>query len=113
MTDVYALLRDSFKDIFQELLEAGMDTSPGYGKNQKGDPETDNKRNDHSPRTLKSQYGQFQNDVSGDRNEESEPKLIPKYQRDISGIEEKVILHIEFLSRKITSHRHRIFYSIF
>ena len=26
-----------------------------------------------------------------DRNGEFEPKLIPKYQRDISGIEEKVI----------------------
>lgn len=89
-----------------------MDTSPGYGKKQKGDPETDNKRNDHSPRTLKSQYGQFQNDVPGDRNGESGPKFIPKYQRDISGIEEKVILHIEFLSRKLTSHRHRIFYGL-
>ncbi len=30
-------------------------------------------------------------DVPRDRNGESEPKLVPKYQRDISGIEEKVI----------------------
>ena len=36
VTDVYALLRDSFKDILQELLEAGMDASLGYEKNQKG-----------------------------------------------------------------------------
>ena len=91
VTDVYALLRDSFKDILQELLEAEMDESLGYEKNQKGDLETDNKRNGHSPKTLKSQYGQFQIDVPRDRNGEFEPKLIPKYQRDISGIEEKVI----------------------
>ena len=39
----------------------------------------------------KSQYGEFQIDVPRDRNGEFEPKLIPKYQRDISGIEEKVI----------------------
>ena len=91
VTDVYALLRDSFKDILQELLEAKMDESLGYEKNQKGDLETDNKRNGHSPKTLKSQYGQFQIDVPRDRNGEFEPKLIPKYQRDISGIEEKVI----------------------
>ena len=52
VTDVYALL--SFKDILQELLEAEMDASLGYGKNQKGDLETDNKRNGHSPKTLKS-----------------------------------------------------------
>ena len=52
---------------------------------------TNNKRNGHSPKILKSQYGEFQVDVHRDRNGEFEPKLIPKYQRDISGIEEKVI----------------------
>ena len=40
---------------------------------------------------VKSQYGEFQIDVPRDRNGEFEPKLIPKYQRDISGIEDKVI----------------------
>ena len=45
----------------------------------------------HSSKTLKSQYGEFQIDVPRDRNGEFEPKLIPKYQRDISGIEEKVL----------------------
>ena len=44
VTDVYALLRDSFKDILQELLEAEMDASLGYEKNQKGDLETGNKK---------------------------------------------------------------------
>lgn len=52
---------------------------------------TDNKRNGHSPKNLKSQYGEFQIDVPRDRNGEFEPELIPKYQRDISGIEEKVV----------------------
>ena len=35
--------------------------------------------------------GEFQIDVPRDRNGEFEPILIPKYQRDVSGIEEKVI----------------------
>ena len=91
VADVYTLLRDSFKDILQELMEAEMDASLGYEKNQKGDVTTSNKRNGHSPKTLKSQYGEFQIDVPRDRDGEFEPKLIPKYQRDISGIEEKVI----------------------
>ena len=91
VADVYTLLRDSFKDILQELLEAEMDASLGHEKNQKGDLETSNKRNGHSTKTLKSQYGEFQIDVPRDRNGEFEPKLIPKYQRDISGIGEKVI----------------------
>lgn len=91
VADVYALLRDSFKDILQELMEAEMDATLGYEKNQKGDLGTANKRNGYSTKTLKSQYGEFPVDIPRDRNGEFEPKLIPKYQRDISGIEEKVI----------------------
>ena len=91
VADVYSLLKESFKDILQELMEAELDASLGYEKNQKGDLTTTNKRNGHSPKTLKSQYGEFQVGVPRDRNGEFEPRLIPKYQRDISGIEEKVI----------------------
>ena len=92
VADVYSLLKDSFKDILQELLETEMDAALGYEKNCKGDFKNDNKRNGHSSKTLKSQYWEFQIDVPRDRNSEFDPKLIPKYQRDISGIEEKVIL---------------------
>ncbi len=43
VTDVYALLWDSFKDILQELMKAELDATLGYGKNRKGDLKTDNK----------------------------------------------------------------------
>lgn len=89
--DVYALFKDSFKDMMQELLEAEMDASIGYTKNNKQDVESENKRNGYSPKTVKSQYGEFEVDIPRDRTGEFEPKIIPKYQRDISGIEEKVI----------------------
>ncbi len=56
VADVYSLLKESFKDILQELMEAELDASLGYEKNQKGDLVTDNKRNGHSPKNLKSQY---------------------------------------------------------
>ena len=32
VADVYSLLKDSFKDILQELLEAEMDATLGYAK---------------------------------------------------------------------------------
>ena len=60
VADVYSLLKDSFKDILQELMEAELDASLGYEKNQKGDAATSNKRNGYSPKKLKSQYGEFQ-----------------------------------------------------
>ena len=91
VTDVYALLKESFKDILQELMEAELDATIKKKKKKKGDLVTNNKRNGHSAKTLKSQYGEFQVYVPRDRNGDFEPKLVPKYQRDISGIEEKVI----------------------
>lgn len=72
-------------------MEVELDASLGYEKNHKGDVRTFNKHNGHSPKILKSQYGEFKIDVPRDRDGEFEPKLIPKYQRDISCIEEKVI----------------------
>lgn len=53
VTDAYALPRDSFKDILQELMEAELDATLGYEKNCKGDLQTDNKRNEHSPQKAK------------------------------------------------------------
>ncbi|MBC5745480.1 transposase, partial [Lachnospiraceae bacterium MD308] len=49
VSDVYSLLKESFKDILQELMEAELDATLGYEKNQKGGLLTDNKRNGHSP----------------------------------------------------------------
>ena len=59
VADDYSLLRDSFKDILQELMEAELDASFGYEKNP-----------------VKSQYGEFQIDVPRDRDGEFEPKLM-------------------------------------
>lgn len=91
VADVYSFLKDGFKDILQELMEAEMDATLGYEKNQKGNSDIENKRNGYSTKTVKSQYGEIPLEIPRDRNGEFEPKLIPKYQRDISGIEEKII----------------------
>nr|WP_330372246.1 transposase [Mediterraneibacter gnavus] len=100
VADVYELLKDSFKDILQELMEAELEATLGYAKNQKEDLQTDNKRSRHSTKNLKSQYREFQIDVPRDRNGEFEPKLIPKYQRDISGIEEVISLYARAMSTR-------------
>ncbi len=85
VADVYTLLKDSFKDILQELMEAELDATLGYEKNHKGSLQTDNKRNGHSIKNLKSQYGEFQIDVPRDRNGEFKSTLIQiseRYFRD-------------------------------
>ena len=89
--DIYSLFKDSFKDMLQELLEAELNASLGYEKNKKEVTDTDNKRNGYSPKTVKSKFGQLTLDIPRDRNGEFEPQIVPKYQRDISGIEEQII----------------------
>lgn len=91
VSDVYELFRESFKDMLQELLEAEMDVSIGYPKNAKDDIITTNKRNGYSPKMVKSQYGEIPIEIPRDRNGEFEPQIVQKHQRDVSGIEEKII----------------------
>ncbi len=40
---------------------------------------------------IKSEFGEIDIQVPRDRKGEFQPKIIPKYQRNVSGIEEKVI----------------------
>lgn len=91
VNDVSSYLKDIFKDMIQELLEAELETKLGYAKDDVDNKNTDNSRNGYSPKTLKSEFGEVQVQVPRDRKGEFEPKIVPKYQRDVSGIEEKVI----------------------
>ena len=91
VVDVQNLLKESFKEVLQEILEAELDVSLGYSKNDKGEVETDNKRNGHSTKTVKSEYGKIELDIPRDRNGEFEPQIVQKHQRNITGIEEQVI----------------------
>jgi putative transposase len=88
---IYNTLKDMFKDVLQEMLEAEMDVTLGYSKNEAKGKDTTNIRNGYSSKNLKTKYGNIEMDIPRDRNSEFEPKIVPKYQRNISGIEDKVI----------------------
>jgi putative transposase len=91
VADISAYLKEIFKDLIQEMLEAEIETSLGYAKSDIKNKETDNSRNGYSPKTIKSEYGEVQIQVPRDRKGEFEPKIIPKYKRNVPGIEEKVV----------------------
>ena len=89
--EIMSFLKDAFKDVLQEMLEAEMDLSLGYSRDDSSNKVTDNSRNGYSSKKLKSEFGPVQIDIPRDRKGEFEPKIIPKYKRDVAGIEEKVI----------------------
>jgi len=83
-------LRDLMKDMLQEALEAELSEELGYDKYEK-ETLSENSRNGYSKKKVKSSYGEIDLDIPRDRNGEFEPKIVPKYSRDISYLEEKVI----------------------
>ena len=89
VADVYTLLKDGFKDILQELMEAELDISLGYEKNQKGARETNNKRNGHPPKTIKSQYGELQVDIPRTGTGNLNPNLSPSTRETFPGSRKK------------------------
>ena len=91
VSDISAYLKDIFKDLIQEMLEVEIEAKLGYAKDDREAKGTANSRNGYTPKTLKSEFGEVPIQVPRDRNGEFEPKIVPKYQRDVSGIEEKVV----------------------
>lgn len=89
--EVLAALKDMFKDILQEALEAEMDTELGYDKYNVSEKQTDNSRNGYSKKTIKSELGSVKLDIPRDRKGEFEPKILPKYKRNVNGIEDKIM----------------------
>lgn len=89
--EVLEAMKDMFRDILQEALEAEMDTSLGYGKYNIGEKTSNNSRNGYSKKTLKTELGSIKIDIPRDRNGEFEPQIVPKHQRTVDGIEDKIL----------------------
>lgn len=89
--EILNALKDMFRDVLQESLEAEMDEALGYGKYDSSSKSIDNSRNGYSKKTVKSELGPVEINIPRDRNGEFEPKIIPKHQRSVNGIEEKIL----------------------
>lgn len=89
--DILKALKQLFSDVLQESLEAELDESLGYGKYENSENKGNNSRNGHSKKTIKTELGPVEINIPRDRNGEFEPKIIPKHQRSVSGIEDKII----------------------
>ena len=87
--DVQEALKDLLGGTIQSMLEAELDSHLGYETYERSD-NTDY-RNGTKPKTLRSSVGEIPISVPQDRDGDFEPKVVPKYKKDISDIESKVI----------------------
>lgn len=109
--DAQDLVKELFADTIQELLEAEMDHNLGYEKNDAVSKETDNRRNGHSKKTVRSQYGEVDLSIPRDREGEFDPLIVKKHQKNVTGIEDQIIaLYAKGVStREIQDHLQNLY----
>lgn len=87
--DIQAALKDLLSGTIKEMMEAEMDDHLGYEKYERSDES--NYRNGTKTKRVRSKYGEFEVDVPQDRDSTFDPKVLPKRQKDISSIDDKII----------------------
>ena len=92
MDDIQELFKDTIAEFMESGLEAELDDQLGYSRYDYKNKDTDNSRNGHSSKTLRTSFGDVEVSVLRDRKSEFEPKVLRKNQTSISqDIEEKIL----------------------
>ena len=91
VADMQNALKDIFGPMFEAMLQGEMNSHLGYESNDHGAKSTDNRRNGYTSKKIKTSSGEIDIKVPRDRDSSFEPKLVPKRQKDVSEIEEKVL----------------------
>ena len=109
--DIKDMLKDLLSGTIQTMLETEIENELEYVKHSMKDKTTSNARNGHSKKTVRSEYGNIDLDIPRDRNAEFEPQIIPKYQREITGIEGQILsLYAKGMSnRDIEDHLNNLY----
>ena len=89
--DVQDALKDIFGPMFEAMLQGEMNNHLGYENNDKGEKQTDNRRNGYITKNVKTSMGEMTIDVPRDRDGSFEPQIVPKRTKDISDIDKKVL----------------------
>ncbi|MCC3359725.1 IS256 family transposase [Bacillus sp. REN16] len=84
-------IKEMFSDVLEEVLQCEIDEQLGYEKHQRRDDGPTNYRNGSTKRKLKTQFGEVEVSVPRDRNGSYEPQILDKYQRNVDGLEEKIL----------------------
>ena len=92
MADIQNLFKETIAEFMENSLDAELDDELGYSKYDYRSKDTDNSRNGHSGKTLRTSFGEVDISVPRDRKGEFEPQVLRKNQTSISqDIEEKIL----------------------
>ena len=92
MDDIQNLFKETIAEFMENGLDAELDEELGYSRYDYKNKDTDNSRNGHSSKTLKTRFGEVEVEIPRDRKGEFDPVLLKKNQTSISqDIEEKIL----------------------
>src|SRR5574344_2808006 len=92
MDDIQNLFKETISEFMENGLDAELDDELGYSKYDYKNKDTDNSRNGHSSKTLRTRFGDVDVSVPRDRKGEFEPQVLKKNQTSVSqDIEEKIL----------------------
>ena len=92
MDDIQNLFKETIAEFMEDGLETELDDEWGYSRYDYCNKNTENSRNGHSSKTLRTSFGDVEVAVPRDRKGEFEPQLLKKNQTSISqDIEEKIL----------------------
>ena len=92
MDDIHELFKETIGEFMENGLEAELDEELGYGRYDYRNKATDNSRNGHSSKKMKTSYGEIEIATPRDRKGEFEPQLIKKNQTSVSqDVENKIL----------------------
>ena len=91
--DIQDALKDLLGGTIKEMMEAEMDDHLGYQKSERSD--SDDYRNGYKSKRVNSSYGSMDIDVPQDRKSTFEPQIVKKRQKDISDIDQKIIITLD------------------
>ena len=92
MDDIQNLFKETIAEFMEDGLDTELDDELGYSRYDYCNKNTENSRNGHSSKTLRTSFGDVEVAVPRDRKGEFEPQLLKKNQTSISqDIEEKIL----------------------
>lgn len=92
MADIQELFKETIAEFMENGLDAELEEELGYSRYDYKNKDTDNSRNGHSSKTLKTSFGEVDIDVPRDRKGEFDPVILKKNQTSISqDVEEKIL----------------------
>lgn len=107
-----------FKEVLEQVIECELEQNLGFEKSQRLSDHEDsymmkNYRNDYSKKTVKTQLGELEVNIPRDGNGNYTPQIIPKYSRNVDGMQEKILaLYACGMSQRDISEQFKNLYDV-